>query len=255
MKQNPATEAPEPSGSLIVATYNIHRCMGGDGQRDPERIARVIRETGATLVALQEVESLFEGEIGSHQLDYLSAATGLEALAGPTIYRSDSHYGNALLTGARRISVRRHDLSIKDCEPRGAVDAELDIAGYPVRVIAAHLGLHTWERDRQAKRLLKLLSKRKVQPTLILGDFNEWFCCGKSIRKMQKTFGRIPALRTYPSRFPLLALDRIWCWPQELLLAIKVHHSPLAKTASDHLPLVATLDLARLPGPYSKSAN
>ncbi len=229
--------------------------MGRDGQRNPERIARVVHETGATLVALQEVESFFDGDMGRDQLEFLSQATGLHAVPGPTILRSDCHYGNALLTRAPCIHLRHHDLSIPGCEPRGAMDADLDIAGGPLRVIATHWGIRAWERDRQAARLLKILSKTNAKPTVLLGDFNEWFYYRPSIRKIKKLFAKNPGLPTYPSRWPLLALDRIGCLPQEMLVEATVHRSPLAKTASDHLPLVARLDLTRALGPYSKSAN
>ncbi len=245
MKRKQTTQAVDRSTALIVATYNIHRCIGRDGRRDPERIARVLRETGADLIALQEVESFFEGEAGSHQLDYLSQATELHALSGPTILRSDSHYGNALLTRVPCRQLHHHDLSVPNCEPRGAMEGIFDMGGAPLRVIATHLGIRAWERDHQAERLLEILAKQNPQPTVMLGDFNEWFYYRPSMRKIRQMFSYMPRLATYPSRWPLLALDRIGCSPTEMLVQAWVHRSPLAQNASDHLPLLARLDRTR----------
>ena len=45
--------------------------------------------------------------------------------------------------------------------------------------------------------------------------------------------------RSFPSRWPLFALDRVWARPRPALLALKAHRSALAERASDHLPVKA----------------
>jgi len=52
-------------------------------------------------------------------------------------------------------------------------------------------------------------------------------------------FGHSIVERTFPSRWPILALDRVWVRPRHSLLALKAHRSPLAQLASDHLPVKA----------------
>jgi endonuclease/exonuclease/phosphatase family metal-dependent hydrolase len=52
------------------------------------------------------------------------------------------------------------------------------------------------------------------------------------------------ALPTFPSRFPVFALDRILGNPESMVLGIEVHSTPLARIASDHLPIKARIDLA-----------
>jgi endonuclease/exonuclease/phosphatase family metal-dependent hydrolase len=37
-------------------TYNVHSCVGEDGVYDVERVASVVRSTGASIVCLQEIE-------------------------------------------------------------------------------------------------------------------------------------------------------------------------------------------------------
>src|SRR5947207_684989 len=89
--------APADAQRVVVASYNIHRCIGLDGRRDPVRIARVIQSLDADIVALQEVESWrVEGAGGEMQIDFLAHLAGVQAIQGPTVQRPTGHYGNAL---------------------------------------------------------------------------------------------------------------------------------------------------------------
>ncbi len=227
---------------ITVATYNIHRCVGRDGRMDPQRTARVIRELGATIVALQEVESFFDGKDGPHQVEILSRTTAMEAISGPSMFRKESEYGNVLLTKEHVLSFRRHDISVLDREPRGALEVSIHLRGAVLRVILTHLGLHAWERRAQIRKLLSIISPTQDTPTLLLGDFNEWLPWRSHLGWIHKQFGRAPAPPTYPSGFPVLSMDRIWVWPPACLNGLRVHRSKTAKIASDHLPLTATLE-------------
>jgi endonuclease/exonuclease/phosphatase family metal-dependent hydrolase len=60
---------------------------------------------------------------------------------------------------------------------------------------------------------------------------------------MHALFGRSPAERSFPARWPLVALDRVWVRPRHALLAIKAHRTPLARLASDHLPVKAIVSI------------
>ena len=81
---------------MTFATYNIHRCTGWDGRYDPERIAGVLKELDADVIALQEVNS--RDHSGLELLAWFSEQTKLRAIAGPTLLRHTGHYGNAVLT-------------------------------------------------------------------------------------------------------------------------------------------------------------
>jgi len=227
-----------------VATYNVHRCVGSDGRCSPQRVAAVIGGLGASVVALQEVESVLAGDPGLHQLNVLADATGMQAVAGPTVLRADSHYGNALLTSLPVRTERHHDLSVPGREPRGALDVELVVAGCGVRVVVTHLGLRASERRHQGRRLLAVLRRSgTTAPTLLLGDFNEWRPWAAVRRLMRRRFGRTAAPATYPARRPLLALDRMWAAPPHSLVSVRTCRSSLCRTASDHLPLVGAMQL------------
>ncbi|MFP4130892.1 MAG: endonuclease/exonuclease/phosphatase family protein [Thiohalospira sp.] len=220
---------------LRAASWNIHGARGGDGRHDPDRTAAVIDELAADIIALQEVDAPLLRE--------LAAATSLTPVAGPTGWRHRPGYGNALLTSAQVVRYALLDLSQPDREPRGAVDADLLCHGRPVRVLATHLGLRPGERRRQTRALLTRLAATGPSPTLLLGDLNEWFLWGRPLRWLRHHFGATPKPATFPARWPLLALDRIWVEPRSALQALWRHDSPLARCASDHRPLLARVGL------------
>jgi endonuclease/exonuclease/phosphatase family metal-dependent hydrolase len=75
-----------------------------------------------------------------------------------------------------------------------------------------------------------------------MGDINEWFLWGRPLRWLHVEFQETPAPATFPAYRPVLALDRLWVRPRTALRRLAVHATPLARVASDHLPLVAALE-------------
>ncbi len=221
---------------LTIATYNIHSAVGTDGRFDPARIGEVISEMNADVIALQEVPMGGNGKADVLQL--LREATGFHYAQGPTCEIDSCLFGNAVLSRYPIASVRTIDLTFGAFEPRGALDADLDCHGHPLRVVATHLGLSLAERRHQVERLLEKFDTEDMA-VVLLGDLNEWFMWGHSLRRLKAHFQKAPAPRTFPSRFPLFSLDRIWIRPRQRLVQVKVHDTKLARVASDHLPLVA----------------
>lgn len=226
--------------NLRIASYNVHRAIGADRRFDPARILAVLREIDADVVALQEVEA---HDSGADMLAWLAKETGQHAIAGTTLLRHDGHYGNGLLTRCPVSEKRVSDLTWRGREPRGAIMADIDCDGHAVRVVATHLGLRPAERRDQVQQLLHLFRERPHDRSVLLGDLNEWFLWGRPLRRLHRHFRETPSLATFPSWLPVLALDRIWTHPRAMLKRLEVHRTPLARMASDHLPLVATLAL------------
>jgi endonuclease/exonuclease/phosphatase family metal-dependent hydrolase len=92
---------------LTVASYNIHQCIGRDRRWHPGRIARVLQELDADIVGLQEVHSRAEASDEAYQMKYLADVTGFEAVAGTTMLKRGSEYGNVLLSRFPVTKVRR----------------------------------------------------------------------------------------------------------------------------------------------------
>jgi endonuclease/exonuclease/phosphatase family metal-dependent hydrolase len=233
---------------LRVATYNVHGCRGPDPRSapDPERIAAVIAELEADVIGLQEVGSRREVIEGTTQLELLAERSGLEAIDGAVWTKGRSAYGNAILTRHRASQVLRLDLSVKGREPRGMLDVRLSIGRLDLRVVVTHFGLRATERKRQVDSLIENLGERCDEPLIVVGDFNEWHPRGDSLARLHHTFGHAPRVRSFPARFPIFALDRIWVRPHRALVDVRAVTTPTARRASDHLPVVATIDVGLL---------
>jgi endonuclease/exonuclease/phosphatase family metal-dependent hydrolase len=225
--------------ALTVATYNVRRCVGRDGRNDPERTLAVLRALDADIIALQELE--WQPEYALGLLNLFASRLHYRSIPGPTLLRPDGHYGNAILTRFSVNDVQHVDLSVPRREPRGMVSATLSNAQGRWCVFATHLGLRPWERRRQMRQLLAALPPNADEPTILMGDLNEWFLWGRPLRWLRTHFGHMPARRTYPAVFPLFALDRIWVKPRAQLLSLETYVSDVARIASDHLPLRATI--------------
>jgi len=231
---------PRPELRLLrIATYNIHDAVGTDRSFSPARIASVLAELGADIVAIQEVGL---HSTGIDVLAFLRDATGYASVLGPTRLRHAGEYGNALLTRFAVQDTTLIDLTFMRREARGALDVVLDCDGTPLRVIATHLGLRPAERRAQIQQLLRVLEAQTPFPTVLMGDLNEWFLWGRPLRWLH-AHEKTPAAATFPANAPVFALDRIWVEPRSLLSRIWVHSSPLARSASDHLPLLAEIGL------------
>ncbi|MCW5601208.1 endonuclease/exonuclease/phosphatase family protein [Nitrosomonas sp.] len=225
---------------ITVATYNIHRCYGIDRRFSPERIRKVLEELDTDIIALQEVETYDDG--GFDLLKFLSGDQ-YQPIAGPTLLRHNAQYGNALLSRLPIKQVFQHDLTVPDREPRGAIDARIQASSTTFRIVATHFGLSIRERRLQAQRILELIEPQAESVEILLGDLNEWFLWGRPLRWLHRAFAKTPSFATFPACFPLLALDRLWVRPNIVLKRLQRHDSPIARIASDHLPLRAELEL------------
>lgn len=224
--------------ALRVATWNVHGAVGLDRRCDPARVAQVVVELDADLVALQEVW-LPRGRTAD-LLAQLAEVTGARAVFAPTFDKRGQAFGNALLT---RLPLLHHDvvdLSIGRREPRNAIDARLDVGGERLRVLATHFGLGPAERRPQAARLVECV-RADATPCVVLGDFNSWRAMGPLAALEEGD--RAPP--TFPSALPIAALDRILAHPASLVRERRVHASHTARVASDHRPLLATIDLGQ----------
>ncbi len=228
------------STRLRVATWNMHGGVGLDGRFTPQRIARVIRELDADVIALQEFGSRRPAfDMRAH----VEHAASARAIVMPTFDKYGSDFGNAVLSRLPMRDVTCHGFDVAGCEPRNAIDLVIEHDGGPLRVIATHLGLRAAERREQIARMCAVLDVPSEEPVILLGDFNEWR--PRALLDLDSRFGMSAAPKTFPSPCPVAALDRIWVAPARSCVDLRVHKSRATRFASDHLPLVATLELHR----------
>jgi endonuclease/exonuclease/phosphatase family metal-dependent hydrolase len=241
---------------LRVATYNVHGCVGMDGQRSESRIAEVIASTSADIVGLQELDLGRSRSSHADQAALIAEKLGWKYHFHPAIRRGDEQYGNAI--------VSRFPIMLKCAaempgsppwycrEQRSAIwmQAETDLG--PVHIINSHFGLGRNERQLQAELLVGptwLGSIAPDEPAILLGDFNSV----RSSRAHRLIAGRLRdvrtlvlparAFRTFPTRFPSLAVDHIFVNAALHPTQLTVHRTRLARLASDHFPLVCELTL------------
>jgi endonuclease/exonuclease/phosphatase family metal-dependent hydrolase len=231
------------SGRIRVLTWNVHSCIGTDGRFDPERVKAIIKAIDPDIAALQEVDSRRDLRDG---FDLLGNTLGIHSAEVRTVRTADRDYGHMLLSRWKIDSWTHHDISFRKREPRSLIEARVDTDAGPLSVLAAHLGLSRSERREQV-HTIAALAKADGLPTVILGDFNEPTGNGAAGRMFGNIFRSAGREATFPSRWPLLPLDRIWFEPSLDLLGTGVHRE--APKASDHLPLWADLELRRGPAP------
>jgi endonuclease/exonuclease/phosphatase family metal-dependent hydrolase len=228
-----------------VATYNVHRCRGMDRRTLPSRVAEVIRELNADVVALQEV--IGAGPNGAGQAEEIGAAVGMGWVMASVRHLRSHLFGNVVLSRFPITHHSQYDLSWRTCEPRACQRADLDLGGHALHIYNVHLGTAVLERRYQATRLAGFVHDKRVDGTkIILGDFNEWMrgLATNTLRSLFQSidiYEHLKRRRTYPGLFPVLHLDHIYYEGHVEIRAVELTRSRKALIASDHLPLVANL--------------
>lgn len=224
----------------------------------PKRIAEVLAQINADVIALQEVVGMDEPSREHNHLHAIAEELGFDFRTGENRRLRGAAYGNAVLTHFPVIAQRNHDITSRKSEPRGCLHVTLALAGEletdrcSLQIYNAHLGTGFFERRYQARRLLDVLGPypHASSPRVVLGDFNEW-TRGLTSHLLSTHFNtaephhRLGRAGTYPGVMPLLNLDHIYYDSPLELVSIKLHRSRLALMASDHLPLVAEFRLRK----------
>jgi len=236
---------------IRIATYNIHKCRGMDARVRPERIAEVIAELNADVVALQEV---VRGKKEADQLRVIAKCLHqYNYCFGETRKIRGAGYGNAVLSRLPIAAHQHYNITASWREPRGCLRADIQMKASKnvLRLFNAHLGTGYIERRRQAQILVdrKLLGNPKFSgDRIVLGDFNEWTpgLTTKLLKAHLTSVDLRPFMRrvkSYPGMLPFMHLDHIYFDPTFQLQNVSLCRTKLAKIASDHLPLVAEFAL------------
>lgn len=228
---------------LTFASYNIHKAVGLDRRRDPERIMAVLHEIDADIIALQEADRRLGARVAAIPPALIDHSKW--ALA-PLARRPQSigWHGNALLVRRDLPIIEAHPLDLPTLEPRGAVMAEIDLGPQKLRVIGAHLDISGFRRRAQIREMLGRVARSEAEcPTVIMGDFNQWGIGSGAMREFREHWTPLAPGPSYPSRRPITRFDRIVLSQHCQCLEHGVHHSALSGRASDHLPIFAKVRL------------
>ena len=230
---------------LSFASYNIHKGVGTDRRRDPERIMAVLRALDADVIALQEADERF-GERASVLPRALLDDSPWRVVPVARRARSIGWHGNALLVRRSMDILHAEALELPTLEPRGAACGEIVHQGVPFRVIGTHLDLSGLRRRDQVRSLLAYLAGASRLPTVIMGDFNQWGHASGAMREFGMGWQMIAAGASFPSRRPIARLDRIVATDHWRCHEAGAHRTALTALASDHLPIGARLELPNL---------
>lgn len=221
---------------MRIASYNIRKAVGLDWRRDAERILDVIAEIEADVVVLQEADRRLGTRAGVLPLEQVQQRLGMIPADVAALPHSHGWHGNAIFCKDDHDISHARRIVIPSLEPRGAISVKMENPG--IEIIGVHFGLTPGMRRKQASHLARHISETP-HPVVIAGDFN-------TIRVDNGAFG--PDARTvtpgpsFHAARPTAALDRFVLSGPAVDVSSHVHQSPLAKRASDHLPVV--LDLA-----------
>ncbi|MCK8778849.1 endonuclease/exonuclease/phosphatase family protein [Rhizobium sp. NTR19] len=252
-----APDTPPASPPLVARTrlkvlsYNVHSCIGTDRKLDPERIAEVIAEVNPDIIGLQELDVGRMRTAGVDQAHTIASLLKMEFHFHPALRVQEEHYGDAILTALPARLIKAGDLRSTG-EQRGALWVEVDVGDKKLQVFNTHLGLRGADRLNQIGELLgpSWINHPDAagKPRILIGDFNSppITATHKAIARQltdaqRKTNGRNAA--TYPSRFPFMKIDHIFVSDGVDAVETTVVSTPLARRASDHLPLLATVDV------------
>lgn len=229
---------------IRLISYNIHSGIGTDRRKDYARINEFLQQMEADIVLLQEMNAGFhDSEV--EDVRTICGGRFKHFLAGKTIQRSTGWYGNAILS---RFPIADHnivDISLPDRQPRNIMEVFFETPEGRLHVLNTHKGLRSSERKSQLKRLHELLVKQSNVPMVVAGDINEWHTSSRALQDLNATLSAIHVGATFPTRFPVLHLDRVWCRPKDLVIEARAIKTPSTKIMSDHYPVLITIDLVK----------
>ena len=256
----PENEGGRGAYRIRVITYNIHSCVDKKRNVQTEKIAGIIDRLKADIVCLQEVDApkpltqnqnqarLFADQFGMDYCFFPVEKTGLHAfgLAIMSRFSFNEYHHNFLPNLFPRLKPRK----------RGAIRASIFTPAGPIHIINAHLSLFKLERRRQLKTLLGedwLLAVPPDEPIIFCGDLNAG-PLSKTYRTLTRLLTDVQKGRknpnpsssqpTFHSRSPLFRIDHIFVSHHFQTINVEVKNTPDTRTASDHLPLVADLELS-----------
>jgi endonuclease/exonuclease/phosphatase family metal-dependent hydrolase len=220
--------------TVRLMTWNIHGTLGRNPRFDLAGVVNLIDRWQPHIVALQEVDSRRKSDVDP--FEFLQRELGEHGIGAKSIITEDGSYGQMLISRWPLSATEIHDLSFPQREPRRAIATRIETPFGLLRVVATHLGLSIHERRAQTRTLLAL-AEEEPTTTVVMGDFNDWFFPGSVRSVLSRVCPARTRFRTFPSRLPMLRLDRIYCRPGNAFVQCFTDRS--ARGCSDHLPVIA----------------
>lgn len=244
--------------SFIITSYNIHKGMSPLNRNVVmQGIADALNEVGSDILCLQEVQGRnlkrvlkYNEYPDQSQHEWFGEYLSLKNSYGKNSEYENGHHGNAVLSRFPLDPKHNVNITVNKMEQRGVLHCEVQPEGWevPIVVLCAHLNLLESDRKKQYQAISTYVNDciEQTQPLILAGDFNDWkkVSCLQLAQRLNMTEAFMSChdklLPTFPSRLPVLSLDRIYVRN----LAVKrawVHKGKPWSALSDHLPISAEL--------------
>lgn len=226
--QTLATSATAVPTAVKILTLNTHKGFTSFNRRLVlHELRDAVRAVSADVVFLQEVIGTHSAHAGRWErwpttphYEFLADSIWQAHAYGMNASYPEGHHGNALLSKYPIVRHHNHDVSVGGPERRGLLHCELDMPGkpHPLHAICVHLGLRGSHRLRQMDLMCELIERDipADAPLVVAGDFNDWRVVGnarlKARAQLREVFleARGESAKTFPARWPVLRLDRIY---------------------------------------------
>ncbi|MBE3102601.1 MAG: endonuclease/exonuclease/phosphatase family protein [Firmicutes bacterium] len=225
---------------LTLLSFNIHSANDRNGDVYLDQIVKEIKETGAEIIGLQEVERLMPRSGYKDQTKEIAKALGYYYYYGSNINILGVQYGNAFLSKYPILESRNNKLPKELLEPRGFIEAQIDMKGVIYNVFVTHLGLNASERSKQIPYISNEISKKEGN-IVLMGDFNNKPNSPEMAELDSRLIDTAESLdqeNQYTYSFynekPNVRLDRIYASDN---ITLKVHESK-SSTISDHARVI-----------------
>jgi endonuclease/exonuclease/phosphatase family metal-dependent hydrolase len=237
---------------LTVMTVNTHKGFTTFNRKFIlHELRDAVRKVGADIVFLQEVLGVHE--VHERKIDeFLADSIWPQFAYGRNMVYPNGHHGNAVLSKFPIVTHQNHDVSIAGPEKRGLLHCVLRVPGhdFEVHAICVHLGLAEAHRQQQLELLCEIVHTEVPPdaPLIVAGDFNDWRRRAHGLLWREAGLKEVfvaaygESARTFPARFPILSLDRIYVRNASVHLPVVLPRRPWSHL-SDHAPLAAEIHL------------
>lgn len=241
----------DKSVNFRIMVYNIKYGQGIDGKIDLERIAKVIEDSGAELVAINEIDRRYGSRSNyKDQLQILADLLSMNYEFQKTSWKdpnADSgneprEFGHALLSKHFLKTLSTKIFTAHGKHYRGLLEAELIIEGKAFFVYVTHLDVDVESRNSQVKQMKEWLEER-AGPKILLGDLNMTPEDSNMVylkENLIDAFEEKNKSFTYRSNNPTKRIDYILGSPELEFRNSKVIHS----LASDHFPILTDVSMS-----------
>lgn len=240
-------------------TYNIHSCVGMDKKVNPERIARVIGDAAPDVVALQEVDNGIPRTHHQDQAGLLAEMLNMDPFFFPVVISGGQKYGLAVLSRFKCLDVRYGWLPMLyprlklKLQKRGCIRTTLQTPAGDVFFFNTHLSLYRLERRKQILAMLGndwLAALPPDAAIICCGDFNAgpfspvYRRLSRLLSDVQRSLKNPASPKaTFSTRHPLLRIDHMFVSHNFKVLDVQIPRTVDTRLASDHLPILADLEL------------